>query len=235
MYVLTAIALGFLGSFHCIGMCGPIALVIPMQKTSPFYMVLNGVIYNLGRIVTYTIIGLLFGFVGLSFAIAGWQSVVSIMLGFLILLTLFIPRLLQFLPSSKIYILWITHLKHAIVQLFNAKTTFSLFLIGILNGMLPCGLVYIAIAGSLATGSVLKAALFMTLFGLGTMPVMFILLFARNLITISLRERIKKLVPIVLAITAILLILRGMNLNIPYISPQLQVSGNNCHYNCCNK
>ena len=101
----------------------------------------------------------------------------------------------------------------------------NLFLIGLLNGLLPCGLVYMAVAGALATGNIIYSSLFMACFGLGTLPAMLAMSFAGNFITLSSRNTIKKLVPYIVGIMGILLILRGLNLDIPYISPALAATG----------
>ncbi|HOW32340.1 MAG TPA: sulfite exporter TauE/SafE family protein, partial [Bacteroidales bacterium] len=95
----------------------------------------------------------------------------------------------------------------------------SLFLIGLLNGLLPCGLVYIAIAGSIGSGSALMGAIYMALFGLGTMPMLLAINLSGGFISTSLRKKINKLIPILVIIVGILFILRGLSLGIPYISP----------------
>ena len=97
----------------------------------------------------------------------------------------------------------------------------NLFLIGLLNGLLPCGLVYMAIAGALATGNILYSSLFMACFGLGTLPAMMTMSFAGSFVSLGMRNKIKKSVPYIVGFMGILLILRGMNLNIPYLSPAI--------------
>ncbi|MDF2438685.1 MAG: hypothetical protein K0Q95_3061 [Bacteroidota bacterium] len=236
MFLLAAISLGFLGSFHCVGMCGPIALTIPVNRKSFFSILSGSLIYNLGRIFTYACLGLLFGLLGQGVAFAGWQSLLSIVLGSLILILLFAPKM-SILPlklGSVMHLL--ESLKSRIRTLFGIHTYRSLFFIGLLNGLLPCGLVYLGIAGAIATGDALKGALFMAGFGFGTFPAMVSVTLIRERISISFREKIRKTVPVFVGMMAVLLILRGMNLGIPYVSPSIEktTTGSSQHQ-CCRK
>ncbi|MFL5753427.1 MAG: sulfite exporter TauE/SafE family protein [Bacteroidia bacterium] len=235
MFFLVAISLGFLGSFHCVGMCGPIALAIPVKRISFFSVLSGSLVYNSGRAVTYSLMGLLFGLFGQGMAMAGWQNALSIILGLAMLILVFIPRF-SFLKkrTGNIFRL-MEKLKAQLKKLFGIHSTGSLFLIGILNGLLPCGLVYLGIAGAMATGMAWKGALFMAAFGLGTFPAMLLLTLAGNRISMNAREKIKRAVPVFVSIMALMLILRGMNLGIPYLSPSLEVKENICYHNCCKK
>lgn len=223
--VLAALLLGFLGSFHCIGMCGPIALTLPVQHLEGFKKFTGIIIYNFGRVITYAILGLFFGVIGMSFNLFGWQQLLSIILGSLLVLffitSFFQKRLFnnQFIQKhwNKYIIRWLT-------PLFHKKNLGNLLLIGLLNGLLPCGLVYMAVAGALATGNILYSSLFMASFGLGTLPAMVTMSFAGSFVSLSLRNKMKRSVPYIVGFMGILLILRGMNLNIPYISPTMSNS-----------
>lgn len=234
MFLLAAISLGFLGSFHCIGMCGPIALSIPVKRTSELSVLTGSLIYNSGRIITYTCLGLFFGLLGQGFALAGWQNILSISVGILILGVLFLPKLSLFSINTGIIYHLLGKLKSRLHQLFGIHTMRALFFIGLLNGLLPCGLVYLGIAGALATGDLINGALFMAAFGLGTFPAMIAITAARDYIDIRFRERVRKVVPVFVGVMAVLLILRGMNLGIPYVSPSIGKNGNTYH-KCCHK
>lgn len=235
MVLIAALSLGFLGSFHCVGMCGPIALVIPVKRTSAYSVFTGALVYNGGRIFTYGIMGFLFGLLGQGFVFAGWQNILSVSLGLLILLLIAMPRLtilkLHIAPLMSL----LEKLKSAIRKLFGVHTLGSLFLIGLLNGLLPCGLVYLGIAGSIATGDAYKGALFMVVFGLGTVPAMLVITLIRDFIGIRFREKIRKAVPLFAVAMALLLILRGLNLGIPYLSPTVESTGGICHHQCCHK
>lgn len=223
----SAFLIGVFGSFHCIGMCGPIALALPVQKNSRLNLIVGRVLYNIGRAITYAIIGLLFGLLGQSLSLAGFQQSVSIVAGVLILLMVLLPSSI----SQKLYLLkpaygFTNYLKKKFGMLLKKKSTTSTFFIGLLNGFLPCGLVYIAVAGAIASGSYFDGAVYMFVFGIGTLPIMLAVSLAGNFISLSLRKRINKLIPTFMIVLAFLFILRGMNLGIPYVSPQLQKSEN---------
>ncbi|HSH65520.1 MAG TPA: sulfite exporter TauE/SafE family protein [Bacteroidia bacterium] len=234
MFLLAALSLGFLGSFHCIGMCGPIAMAIPVKRTSMWSILYGTLIYNTGRILTYTAIGFLFGFIGKGFVMAGLQNTLSIALGVILLASVLVPRYstkwirLHFLFKS------IEKLKTVFRKLFASHTPGALFGIGFLNGLLPCGLIYLGIAGSTATGDAFTGALFMLFFGMGTLPAMLSITLIRDYITSNFKYHLRKVIPLFIASMAILLILRGMNLGIPYISPALSKDGSQ-HTTCCHK
>ena len=230
--LVTAFTLGLLGSFHCVGMCGPLALSLPVQHLQGFHKLAGILVYNIGRVITYAILGAIFGLVGMSFHYFGWQQAFSIVLGSL-LIVLFISLLFRkrIFKNSLIQRTWNRHLIQRITPLFHQNNFGALLLIGILNGLLPCGLVYMAIAGALATGNIQNSSLFMAMFGLGTLPAMMAMSFAGGLISLKMRNTIRRSYPFIIGLMGVLLILRGMNLNIPYISPAIHAHGTveNCH------
>lgn len=224
MDIWTAFLIGFIGSFHCIGMCGPIALSLPYQDVSKSKTAANVLLYNGGRVLTYSFIGLIFGLIGQGIALAGFQQWLSIGLGVLMLLAAFsvinfekqlvkIPFLDNGFKKVRFY------LSRLLAQKSQKKRT--LFLVGVLNGFLPCGLVYLAIVGAIGTGSILGGSLYMAIFGIGTVPMMLSVALVGNLVSLKFRKNIQKIIPYMLGIMAVLFILRGMNLGIPYISPEL--------------
>ena len=221
MFLIAAISLGFLGSFHCIGMCGPIALALPIYQKKTFSKILSILFYNAGRVFTYACLGVLFGFIGQGFALAGLQQILSIGLGCLILLVILLPqkKFSSITSTQKLFQL-IQFLKASLAERLRHKSLSSLFILGSLNGLLPCGLVYMAITAAVASSSVLQAMLFMVFFGSATIPLMFSITFFRNLISVPVRGYIHKTIPYLSSMMAILLIVRGLNLNIPYLSPQ---------------
>jgi sulfite exporter TauE/SafE len=219
----SALLIGLFGSFHCIGMCGPIALALPVAQGNKAGLVVGRVLYNVGRAITYAAIGIVFGLVGQSLSLAGFQQSVSIIAGVLILLMVLLPT--KF--SQRLYLLkpaygFTSFLKKKFGVLLKKKSMAAVFSIGLLNGFLPCGLVYVAVAGAIASGTYLDGALYMFVFGIGTLPVMLTVSLAGNFIGISVRKRINKLIPVFMIVLAFLFILRGMNLGIPYVSPQIQ-------------
>ncbi len=232
--IIAAISLGLLGSFHCIGMCGPIALALPVHHYSSFKKYLGILLYNIGRISTYTSLGLLFGLLGQSFFIGGFQQMVSISIGILLLLSVMITQTKWLnTPSFGFIYAFINKIKVQLGNLFNKKGLHFLFFIGLLNGLLPCGLVYLGIAGAIATGHYIKGAEFMFYFGIGTIPIMYAVAFLGQFITVKYRNHIRHSMPYVVSIMAILLIVRGLNLGIPYLSPEFEK--NNHTISCCEK
>ncbi len=232
--IAAGFMIGILGSFHCVGMCGPIALSLPVYDKPKWQRLLFILLYNIGRMTAYASMGVLFGLVGRQFFIGGYQQFLSIALGVLILFFLFFSR---YLDSNKSYISTFTNfIKQALGNLLKKdKKIYSYIFIGFLNGFLPCGLVYMAIAGAVATGHVWQGALFMAAFGLGTFPVMITVTVMGRFISVQLRNSMRKAVPFFVGIMAILLILRGLNLGIPYISPEMQHTHQGTEADCCRK
>jgi len=233
--IIAAISLGLLGSFHCIGMCGPIALALPVHQYSPFKKYLGIFLYNLGRVTTYTFLGVVFGLLGQSFFLGGFQQILSITIGVLLLLSVILTNVksLNTVKGLGFIYSFINSVKLQLGNLFNKKGLHFLFFIGLLNGLLPCGLVYLGIAGAIATGHYVKGAEFMFYFGIGTVPVMYAVAFLGQFITLKYRNHIRHAMPYVVSVMAVLLIIRGLNLGIPYLSPQFEKESHKV--TCCEK
>ena len=218
----TAFVLGVFGSLHCAGMCGPLALALPATGRSGVGFVAGRFAYNLGRLVTYTLMGLVFGLIGRSLVLAGVQRWLSITLGVALLAGLFSSRrLATALPVTKL----VGVLKSRLSVLLRERSFSAMALLGLLNGLLPCGLVYVAGAAATSTGGILAGAVYMGCFGLGTWPMMLAISLSGRLVPVSLRLKLLRAVPVSVFILALLLILRGMALGIPYVSPVLSGPG----------
>lgn len=234
-FLWAALSLGFLGSFHCVGMCGPIALAVPINRSNGINRILGALAYNLGRVFTYGAFGFVFGLLGKGFILAGYQQAMSVVLGVAILSMLFFPQKLAAKWSmTKVISPIISKVKSSLGHFIKEKGYAALFTVGVLNGFLPCGLVYLAVAGAIASGSALNGSLFMMLFGLGTLPAMLFVTVLSNSLGLSVRNRIRRVVPVFVGLMACVLILRGLNLGIPYVSPEL--SKNDCtQHTCCHR
>lgn len=220
--IFSALAVGFFGSAHCIGMCGPIAIALPVPNSNAFNFIAGRILYNIGRIFTYSFLGALFGLLGSRIVIAGFQQFITILLGVIILLVVLTPFKYKAKVTQHKLVQKITlPIKSGIGELFKQGTIPSMFLIGVLNGFLPCGLVYIAIAGAIASGDAVSGMLYMILFGLGTFPAMFAATIFGKFINLNIRRKLTKAVPVFAIVLAVLFILRGMALGIPYISPKI--------------
>jgi len=223
MEIWTALTIGALGSFHCVGMCGPIALALPLDRTNHFTKTAGALAYNLGRALTYAAFGAIFGLLGRGFTLIATQQWVSIGAGVLIVLSVALPAAASHkLLPSKLLAKPITRLKARLGSQLRDKSYKSLLFIGVLNGFLPCGMVYLAIAGAIAMGTPAGGALFMALFGLGTLPVMLLIALLGNMLSLKVRSLINKSVPVIMLCIGLLFIVRGLDLGIPYLSPKVQ-------------
>jgi sulfite exporter TauE/SafE len=226
----SAIILGLLGSFHCIGMCGPIAMVLPVHNEKPLPRLLKIFLYHFGRILAYGTIGFAFGFLGKGLFLSGFQQRLSIIIGIIMILYILIPAsvLSKFQATSLLYS-FIGKIKLGLGKRLKNKSYASLFIIGFLNGYLPCGMVYMALVGAIAMASPQEGFFYMMLYGLGSIPLMTVVIYSKTIFSITFRNKIPKAIPSIVVLIGILFILRGLGIGIPYISPtdaQLQVNSN---------
>lgn len=220
MEYISALVLGLLGSFHCIGMCGPIAIALPLKTNTWTARIASSLVYNIGRTLTYGILGFIFGLIGKGISLGGLQQWVSIILGVIMILSVIFPVIFRKVNIEKTTYKMVSRLKGMFGKMFSIRSYSSLFTIGILNGFLPCGLVYIALAGAIVGGEIQDGVIYMIVFGLGTIPVMLALSILGNVISLKFRKKIRLVIPVFIVIIGILFILRGMNLGIKYISPK---------------
>jgi sulfite exporter TauE/SafE len=213
----VAFTLGLFGSLHCVGMCGPLAIAFSYKKenTRPqnIYAALS---YNLGRTVTYSFLGLLFGALGSFLFVVDLQKMASILLGILLIIsfvfTLDLDRILSQHILLKDYYIKVRKLISKVMENSNQYHPFQL---GMVNGLLPCGLVYLAMAGAIATGSLTGGVTFMFIFGLGTIPMLFALSNGYSLLSPTLRLRLRSILPYVTLVFGIFLIYRGFAVHMP--------------------
>jgi len=229
--ILSALGLGFASGFHCIGMCGPIALSMGLTKKQSTNFYLQNLTYQFGRITTYSILGGILGIIGEGFEMVGFQQYLTIAVGILLIfMAVFSFGGKDFASKLPFLSSFLFKVKMKLSKLLQKADYRSRYATGLLNGLLPCGMVYMALTASLAAGGIVQSAGFMALFGLGTLPFMFLVVLVGNLMTSALRLKILKIVPVMMIILGGLFILRGMELGIPYVSPQkasMQVIHNN--------
>ena len=212
---------GLLGSFHCVGMCGAIALALPGAGGPSWRFMAGRVLYNLGRLTTYTTLGAAAGLLGQSLRLAGWQQSLSLLSGGLILLLVVLPeRYLGQVAAELGLAKVLGQVKNRLAYFYQQPTLSAFYTTGLLNGLLPCGLVYLALAGALSAPGVAGAAGYMALFGLGTLPLMLGLSLTGRLMPGTWRGRLRRAVPLLAAGLAGLFIVRGLGLGIPYLSPR---------------
>lgn len=220
--LLSGFTLGATGSLHCVGMCGPLSLALPVHHLSKAQKFFSLLLYQFGRIVTYAVIGLVFGLAGRTIYMAGYQQWFSIIMGISILAM----AALYFLQHKTVHLKFLNGFYLFVQQLMSrilrsSPGTFSFLWMGMANGLLPCGMIYIALATTLSLTSLAESVSFMAMFGAGTLPAMMLVGYAGQMIKPEWRFTLRKLVPVFISLMGVILILRGMNLGIPFISPVL--------------
>ncbi|WEA00448.1 sulfite exporter TauE/SafE family protein [Mucilaginibacter sp. SJ] len=212
-----AFFIGSFGSVHCIGMCGPLALAIPINHSSFWLLLWDKLVYNLGRTISYATLGLITGLIGKQLWLSGLQQGVSIISGILILLA----------AGSRLWKLKIRNKSSGnwLLKPFNALLTYALqhraghLAIGLLNGFLPCGFVYLALIGAVNTSSVGASVQYMIWFGLGTLPLMLAVTVGSGFVNQGIRRKMNRMVPYFMLCLGVWFLLRGLALDIPYLSP----------------
>ena len=221
--VITGFILGLTSNLHCIGMCGPIAMAIPMNRTNNLTILSGTLQYNSGRILTYAILGMIVGSIGLTlntFGILQWLSIAAGIGLIIFAWHEFLKRHISVkLPKVGIQ----SRLNSGFGKIIRSKSPFKLILLGALNGLLPCGMVFLGLINAIRAGEIMYSGLAMAAFGVATLPSMIFVTFMANKINGDFRQKLNRIVPYMLTIVGILVVLRGMNLNIPYISPGIQV------------
>jgi len=220
-FIVTGFTLGIISSLHCVGMCGPLMFALPLQNTSRTKRIAGILLYQLGRVLTYSALGLVLGLAGRNIYLAGLQQWFSIGMGILILFLLIQYWIFRKKMQPGFLNSFYMAVQKLMIRTLKSKGIFSFLLFGMANGFLPCGMVYIALAGALAATEVYQSVSFMAFFGLGTLPAMMVVAFFRQFFSLQARNSFRRLVPIFVSVIAIVLILRGMNLGIPFISPIL--------------
>lgn len=231
----TAFILGIGSSLHCVAMCGPITMALPSEASKKTFIV-NRVVYNLGRILTYALMGVLLGIFISGISLQEYQSHISIVAGVsLLLMAFFYKRVERFLSGNSITGSGVRQLQKNMRQHMKKTGVVSRFILGMLNGLLPCGMVYFALIGALAQSTIGASAAYMSLFGLGTLPMMLSVAFTTQLISGKVKLFLSENRPVLVGIIALLFVLRGLELGIPYISPEVQMEQDHVESSCCKR
>lgn len=221
MELWTAVALGFIGSFHCVGMCGPIAMAIPRKSSGLFSLSLYAVIYNSGRILTYALFGLIFGMLGTQITISGFQGTLSILLGLGIIAGVVFSSYFK----KRVKPAFVRNLTQLVTtaysKLMRKESSPALFGMGFLNGLLPCAFVYSGLAAAVLTETPLHSMAYMSLFGLGTFPAMYLMYLAPSVLSMDMRQMMRDFIPYLAFSLGILLLVRGMVLQDLIVSTEI--------------
>lgn len=216
----SAVILGFLGSLHCVIMCGPIALAMPGQKTLNRFL-FSRLIYNVGRVVTYSIIGLTFGILGELIGLSGYQQYFSIAMGIVMILLAFSFSSHWFTAKPTHWMSrWSNWLRTGMSKWIKNSSLLGSFLLGLVNGFLPCGLVYAAVVGAISFVDLGNSIQYMISFGLGTFPAMLAVAMSGQLFKNRLPS-LSGVSTVFVLILGVMLTIRGLNLDIPYLSPAI--------------
>lgn len=234
-WIITSFILGIISNLHCFGMCGPIAFALPLNRTSKAVLFRGILEYHIGRILVYTTLGYIVGFIGFGIKMIGLLQIVSIFAGIFVILyawrnTSFIQKIIPEISAS------FNFLPNNIMGIFiRSNSKFKLFGLGLLNGLLPCGMVYTALISSILTGTPYSSGISMLSFGLGTLPGMIAMSYFTSRLSLSYKSKINRYLPYIITVIGMLLILRGLNLNIPYISPRATIleSKKEMKFECC--
>ncbi|MBL7776448.1 MAG: sulfite exporter TauE/SafE family protein [Saprospiraceae bacterium] len=226
----TAFLLGLAGSLHCVAMCGPLMLALPLSRAERWQAAGQTLVYQAGRIGTYAALGLLFGLLGKGVVLAGFQQTLSLLAGSLLIVAAFFTlqweRAAQSLPGMGRLTHWVQGRIGRLLQRYPGRATLG---VGLLNGLLPCGLVYAAIAGALGTGNAGSGSAFMALFGLGTLPLLLVLQWSGRRFSPGWRQKFRLLQPLLLALTGALLVSRGLHLDLALFESAVPPALPECH------
>ena len=225
-----AITMGLMSSFHCIGMCGPIALALPVQKGNSWQIFAGLSVYNIGRAISYAMLGAVIGSVSSSLVWIGYLRYLSVLAGILMLAYVFWPsKQDRYFHPPKFWQQAVNKVKKGMSEMLRSRKLHGWFMLGMLNGLLPCGMVYLALISSVTTGSISGGGTFMLLFGIGTLPMMMAVGFFKNWFTPVLRTRIRKLTPVMLVVAGIWLVGRGIFIQYPSIGSGSSAQITICH------
>lgn len=219
MLFLSAFILGLASSFHCIGMCGPIAMALPLNRSSKWTILGGLLVNNLGRITTYALIGLLFGTIGFTLNLYRFFQYASIVVGCAMIVLAWKKQWIKKIEFRSSFLQkWVVG---NMGKLLASQSPLKLLALGMTNGLLPCGIIFIAISTSLLASNAIGSAAIMIAFGLGTFPGMFVVGFFANQFSASVKQQLTHAFPYIMTLVGILVILRGSNLGIPYLSPKI--------------
>ncbi len=222
--LLTGLYLGITSNIHCIGMCGPLSAVVPVNRKNKWTILWGIVVYNLGRIATYSILGGIVGSIGITLNVLISTQITSILFGSLMLLIAWSPNLRNVAESNFITGRIGSFVSSQFPKVQQKNASLKPLLFGFLNGLLPCGLVYIGLFYAMSTGTTINGMLSMLSFGVGTLPVMMVMSFFMQSMNRKFSGGLSKLLPYFLTLAAVLTILRGMNLGIPVLSPKIELN-----------
>lgn len=220
--LISALVLGLASNFHCLGMCGPIAMILPLDRSRLSSMVGGTLLYNAGRIFSYVLLGVLVGFLGLVINIFSFLQWISIAAGIGLIVFAWRYQLIRFFPKFQSRANVMPLYQKGMRWAMQSNSPMKFFVLGNINGLLPCGMVYIALINATVSGSFAGSVTAMIAFGAGTLPVMVAVPLMAQKMNLSKKVFFRRSVPYIITIVGALMLMRGLNLGIPYISPKVK-------------
>lgn len=224
-YLALAFFMGLFGSLHCVAMCGPLVLAFTTNHGHRAWRVLvHTILYQIGRVAMYGLLGLAIGAIGHVLDIKSWQQGITLATGFL-LVTLGVAAL--FGRQAHAFV----RLQQRFVTPLTRWVGYWLYrpgghlVVGMLNGLLPCGMVYMGLTAALSADSLQGSCLFMLSFGLGTWPAMVAVALIGSFAKARLKFNFAFWLPVISIVMGGWFLLRGANLDIPYLSPLIYPKG----------
>ena len=226
----AALILGLAGSLHCVGMCGPLVLSLPISPGGRRSHIVQLLMYHAGRSGAYAALGAGFGLLGKGLAMAGLQQGLSIGAGIIMLvMAIFAWRVERLAALAPGFNTFATFVSARMARLLKSESKGTWLGLGALNGLLPCGMVYAALAGAIGQADWGRGALFMLLFGLGTAPLLIGVGLARQRLSPEIRSRLRIVQPILLLLAGYLLIHRGLSLDLSLFESAVPPAQVDCH------
>jgi sulfite exporter TauE/SafE len=208
LWLLTALITGFAGSLHCVGMCGPLAMALPVGRLPLAQRKLGVGLYHGARLLAYAGLGGVVGSLGQGFLLVGMQRPLAIGAGLFLLIWLLLRRYAAKLPT----VLPGRWISRSMGRFLREPSLRAFTGLGFLNGLLPCGSVYLALIGALTTPSPVAGAVYLLVFGLGTLPAMLSVPLLVSRLPVRWRQRMAGNLPLITLFLALLLLVRGVGL-----------------------
>jgi len=228
--MFAPLLLGLAGSLHCVGMCGPLVLALPLDAAGKRHVIGQMLLYHSGRILMYATLGILFGLLGKGIALAGFQKALSITAGLLMLVMAFAAwRFEQLVAGIPGFGTFSQRVKTQMGRMLRQNGAKALFTLGMLNGLLPCGMVYAALAGAIASFGGVEGGLFMLIFGAGTLPLLLAVSVLGRSFSVSVRQKLRYWQPVLLTLAGIILLQRGLHLDLSLFESAVPKAGYDCH------
>ncbi|MBD3637338.1 MAG: sulfite exporter TauE/SafE family protein [Crocinitomicaceae bacterium] len=206
----SALILGLLGSWHCVAMCGPIAVMVPGSKGKNKWIAMG--LYHLGKITSYVLIGAFFGLFTAFITSFKIQAVITISAGILFGIIAFAPAILNYIEKKGFkFFNSVIHFKNKLANSLNKNSAEYGLYIGFFNGFIPCGMVYMAAIAAMVQPSLIESSLYMVLFGLGTVPLLTLAMYTSGFLKRKLLMRSVSIRTAALVFISIFMIWKGIS------------------------